>query len=62
MHKIKNTLKNVVFQKNLKTHISLTKYSVPKEKGYDLTLVDLGDKLITKRIDAKKIVWNKDEK
>ncbi len=61
-HKIKNTLKNVVFQKNLKTHISLTKYSVPKEKGYDLTLVDLGDKLITKRIDAKKIVWNKDEK
>ena len=51
-----------MFQKNLKTHISLTKYSVPKEKGYDLTLVDLGDKLITKRIDAKKIVWNKDEK
>ena len=62
-HKIKNTLKNLIFQKNLKTHISLTKYSVQKEKGYDLTLVDLGHELITKRIDAKQIKWkNKEEK
>ena len=56
-HKIKNTLKNLIFQKNLKTHISLTKYSVQKEKGYDLTLVDLGHDLITRRIDAKQINW-----
>ena len=48
-HKIKNTLKNLIFQKNLKTHISLTKYSVQKEKGYDLTLVDLGRETITKK-------------
>ena len=61
-HKIKNTLKNIVFQKNLKTHISLTKYSVQKEIGYDLTLVDLGNELITKRIDAKKINWNSRKK
>ena len=61
-HKIKNTLKNLIFQKNLKTHISLTKYSVQKEKGYDLTLVDLGHELITKRIDAKKIKWKNKEK
>ena len=61
-HKIKNTLKNVVFQKNLKTHISLTKYSVQKENGYDFTLVDLGNELITKRIDAKKINWNSKKK
>ena len=61
-HKIKNTLKNVVFQKNLKTHISLTKYSIQKENGYDLTLVDLGNELITKRIDAKKINWNSRKK
>tara|TARA_B100001989_G_C24480311_1_gene434055 strand:+ start:73 stop:1113 length:1041 start_codon:yes stop_codon:yes gene_type:complete len=61
-HKIKNTLKNIVFQKNLKTHISLTKYSVQKENGYDLTLVDLGNELITKRIDAKKINWNSRKK
>ena len=40
-HKIKNTLKDIVFQKNLKTHISLNKYSVQKEQGYDLTLVNL---------------------
>ena len=56
-HKIKNTLKNLVFQKNLKTHISLFKYSVQKEKGNNLTIVDLGTELITKRIDAKKISW-----
>ena len=62
-HKIKNTLKNLIFQKNLKTHISLTKYSVQKEKGYDLALVDLGRESITKRIDAKQINWkNKEEK
>ena len=50
------------FQKNLKTHISLNKYSVQKEQGYDLTLVNLDDELITSRIDAKKIKWNSDEK
>ena len=61
-HKIKNTLKEIVFQKNLKTHISLNKYSVQNEKGYDLTLVNLDDDLITNRIDAKKIKWNSDEK
>ena len=60
-HKIKNTLKDIVFQKNLKTHISLNKYSVQKEQGYDLTLVNLDDDLITNRIDAKKIKWNSKE-
>ena len=57
-HKIKNTLKDIVFQKNLKTHISLNKYSVQKEQGYDLTLVNLDKDLITNRIDAKKIKWS----
>ena len=61
-HKIKNTLKDIVFQKNLKTHISLNKYSVQKEQGYDLTLVNLDDDIITNRIDAKKIKWNSDKK
>jgi len=59
-HKIKKTLKNIVLQKDLKTHISLVKYSIQKTKGYDLTLVDLGPELITKRIDAKKISWVSD--
>lgn len=61
-HKIKNTLKDIVFQKNLKTHISLNKYSVQKEQGFDLTLVNLDDDLITSRIDAKKIKWNSEGK
>ncbi|MBA64822.1 MAG: hypothetical protein CMG55_03370 [Candidatus Marinimicrobia bacterium] len=57
-HKIKNTLKNIILQKDKKTHISLVKYSIQKKIGHDFTLVDLGNEIILKRIDAKKIAWN----
>ncbi len=56
-HKIKNTLKNIILQKDKKTHISLVKYSIQKKIGHDFTLVDLGNEIILKRIDAKKITW-----
>tara|TARA_B100000700_G_C14958822_1_gene815368 strand:- start:338 stop:1432 length:1095 start_codon:yes stop_codon:yes gene_type:complete len=59
-HKLKNTLKNIFLQKNVTTHISLAKYYIQRSKGIDLTLVDLGQSRIRKRIDSKKIVWNSD--
>ena len=59
-HKLKNTLKNIFFQKNISTHISLGKYYIKKSQGHDLTMVDLGNGIIQKRIDAKKITWNQD--
>jgi len=59
-HKLKNTLKNIFLQKNVTTHISLSKYYIKNSKGIDLTLVDLGQSTIRKRIDAKSIVWNAD--
>ena len=57
-HKIKKTLNNIILQKDLKTHISLVKYSIQKQVGHDLTLVDLSNEIFMKRIDAKKIIWN----
>ena len=59
-HKLKNTLKNIFLQKNVSSHISLGKYTITKSIGRDLTLVDLGNGSIQKRIDAKKITWNPD--
>jgi len=59
-HKLKNTLKDIFLQKNSRTHISLSKYFIHKEIGSDLTLVDLGETSLRKRIDAKKITWNPD--
>ncbi|SVB12962.1 uncharacterized protein METZ01_LOCUS165816, partial [marine metagenome] len=59
-HKLKNTLKDIFLQKNSTTHVSLSKYFIHKEIGSDLTLVDLGETSLRKRIDAKKITWNPD--
>ena len=59
-HKLKNTLKDIFLQKNSTTHVSLSKYFIHKETGNDLTLVDLGETSLRKRIDAKKITWNAD--
>ena len=59
-HKLKNTLKNIFLQKNVSTHISLSKYYIKKASGHDLTLVDLGQSTIRERIDAKKINWDSD--
>ena len=59
-HKLKNTLKDIFLQKNSSSHISLSKYQIQKEIGYNLTMVDLGQLTIRERVDAKKISWNSD--
>jgi len=57
-HKLKNTLKDVFLQKNTSIHISLSKFLINKNIGYDLSWVDLSKSNLTKRIDAKKIDWD----
>ena len=57
-HKLKNTLKDVFLQKNTSIHISLSKFLINKNIGYDLSWVDLSKSNLTKRIDAKKINWD----
>ena len=59
-HKIKNTLKNILLQKNISNHITLEKYSIKELKGIDLTIIDLDSSKIKKRIDGKKIIWKPD--
>ena len=59
-HKLKNTLKDIFLQKNSSSHISLSKYQIQKQIGYDLTMVDLNQLTIRERIDAKKLSWNSD--
>jgi lipopolysaccharide export LptBFGC system permease protein LptF len=59
-HKLKNTLSNIFLQKNSSNHIALAQYSIKKETGSDLTIIDLGTDIMRKRIDAKKITWNSD--
>ncbi|MBI89042.1 MAG: hypothetical protein CMG60_03055 [Candidatus Marinimicrobia bacterium] len=59
-HKLKNILKNIFIQKNVSTHISLSKYYIRKKTGNNLTMIDLGERKLRKRIDAKKIIWNQD--
>ena len=59
-HKLKNTLKDIFLQKNSSSHISLSKYQIQKEIGYNLTMVDLGQLTLRERVDAKKISWNSD--
>ena len=59
-HKLKNTLKNIFLQKNSSNHIALARYSIKKETGNDITIIDLGTDIMRKRIDAKKIVCNSD--
>ena len=56
-HKIKNTLKNILLQKDLSKHIALEKYSIKDLKGTNLTIIDLDSSKITQRIDGKKIIW-----
>tara|TARA_B100000003_G_C10920672_1_gene367118 strand:- start:268 stop:1362 length:1095 start_codon:yes stop_codon:yes gene_type:complete len=60
-HRLKKTLKNIFLQKNKTSHISLAKYNIKKEEGYELTIFELGNESIQKRIDAKNISWNKDK-
>ena len=57
-HKLKNTLKDVFLQKNTSIHISLSKFLINKNIGYDLSWVDLSKSNLTKRVDAKKIHWD----
>ena len=59
-HKLKNSLQDVFLQKDISIHISLTKYLLNNQTGYNLTWVDLGTTTIQKRIDAKKIKWEND--
>ena len=59
-HKLKNNLKDIFLQKNTSTHISLERYDIKKEKGDVLTWVDLGEVSLKRRIDAKKIIWDKE--
>ena len=51
-HKLKNSLQDVFLQKDISIHISLTKYLLNNQTGYNLTWVDLGTTTIQKRIDA----------
>jgi len=57
-HKLKNTLKDVFLQKDTSIHVSLSKFLINKNIGYDLSWVDLSKSNLTKRIDAKKINWD----
>jgi len=59
-HKLKNTLKNILLQKNISTHITLEKYFIKELKGQGLTIIDLKKSKIIQRIDGKKIIWNPD--
>ena len=59
-HKLKNSLQDVFLQKDISIHISLTKYLLNNQTGYNLTWVDLGTTTILKRIVAKKIKWEND--
>ena len=57
-HKIKSSLKNIFLQKNISIHIGIEKYDIKKMSGSILTWVDLGEGVIEKRIDAKKIKYD----
>ena len=59
-HKTKSILKNVLLQKNISKNIVLEKYFIKDFKGLNLTLIDLKKSTIVRRIDSKKIIWNKD--
>ncbi|MBL7013284.1 MAG: LptF/LptG family permease [Candidatus Marinimicrobia bacterium] len=59
-HKLKNVLNNIFLQKNSHSHISIGKYRIKKEIGTDIAIVQLDDKSILQRVDAKKITWNPD--
>ena len=59
-HKLKNVLTNIFLQKNSQSHISIGKYRIEKTIGTDIAIVNLNDKSILQRLDAKKITWNPD--
>ncbi|MBT3732899.1 MAG: YjgP/YjgQ family permease [Candidatus Marinimicrobia bacterium] len=59
-HKLKNVLNNIFLQKNSDAHISLAKFRIDKKRGNDLAIVQLHEKAIKQRIDAKHIIWNQD--
>ena len=59
-HKVKDNLKNIFLQKNNSTHVTIEKFSVKSLKGSSLTLIDLKDNKIRKRIDSKDILWKPD--
>ena len=57
-HKLKNSLKNIFLQKESTNHISLSYYSIKKQFGNDLTIIELKEGAMKERIDAKKIEWD----
>ena len=57
-HKLKSSLRNIFLQKESTNHISLSYYSIKKQFGDDLTIIDLEEGVLKNRIDAKKIKWD----
>jgi len=51
-------LNDVLLQKQEKTHISLSRYTINGMEADNATILNLEDGLISKRIDAKKMFWN----
>jgi len=51
-------LHDVLLQKHETTHISLAKYYISGMEADNVTIVSLENGILTKRIDAQKLVWN----
>ena len=51
-------LHDVLLQKHETTHISLAKYYISGMEADNATIVSLENGILTKRIDAQKLVWN----
>lgn len=55
--KIKKSLTDVFLQKNEKTHIALSRYNVGETSAKGITVVELEQDVIQRRLDAKKMIW-----
>ncbi|MBC8215393.1 MAG: LptF/LptG family permease [Candidatus Marinimicrobia bacterium] len=55
--RIKKTLTDVFLQKQEKTHISLAKYNVRNASARGIAVVDLNHGQLSRRVDAKTMVW-----
>ncbi len=55
--RVKKSLSDVFLQKNEKTHIALSKYLVHQTFAKGISIVELENDIISKRIDAKTMVW-----
>jgi len=53
----KNILKDIFFQKQEIQHLALTTYHLNSKKAEGVTIITFADKIISQRIDAKKMAW-----